>query len=50
MTSVKPDVSTPQNRSAEKGRFGLPGTSKQRKARIRAAIKANRETLRRLAR
>jgi hypothetical protein len=30
-------------------RFGLPGDAKGRRARIRAAIAANRETLRRLA-
>jgi hypothetical protein len=36
---------------AEKGklRFALPGSTKERGARIKAAIKANRETLRRLA-
>lgn len=32
-----------------KPRFGLPGGTAERKARIKAAIKANRETLRRLA-
>jgi hypothetical protein len=37
--------------AAEKGklRFGLPGSAKERRARIKAAIAANRETLRRLA-
>lgn len=36
---------------AEKGklRFGLPGSAKERSAKIKAAIRANRETLRRLA-
>jgi hypothetical protein len=36
---------------AEKGklRFGLPGSAKERSERIKAAIRANRETLRRLA-
>lgn len=36
---------------AEKGklRFGLPGSTKERRARIKAAMAANRETLRRLA-
>jgi len=35
----------------EKGklRFGLPGTAKERGERIKAAIKANRETLGRFA-
>jgi len=47
MRVVKPQVSTGQER---KLRFGLPGSAKERRARIRAAIKANRETLRRLAR
>jgi hypothetical protein len=30
-------------------RFGLPGSAKERSAKIKAAIRANRETLRRLA-
>lgn len=36
---------------AEKGklRFGLPGSAKERRDRIKAAIKGNRETLRRLS-
>jgi len=33
----------------DKLRFGLPGSSTERKSRIKAAIQANRETLRRLA-
>ena len=33
----------------DKLRFGLPGNSTERKGRIKAAIRANRETLRRLA-
>lgn len=42
---------TPNTAPAEKGkpRFGLPGSAKERSERIKAAIKANRETLRRLA-
>jgi hypothetical protein len=41
----------PTTATAEKGklRFGLPGSAKERGERIKAAIKANRETLRRLA-
>ena len=33
----------------DKLRFGLPGSSTERKGRIKAAIQAHRETLRRLA-
>src|SRR5690242_12048288 len=42
---------TPAVSPAEKGklRFGLPGSAKERRDRIKAAIKGNRETLRRLA-
>jgi hypothetical protein len=42
---------TPNAAPAKKGkpRFGLPGDAKKRGERIDAAIKANRETLRRLA-
>jgi hypothetical protein len=42
---------TPTAPVAEKGkhRFGLPGSAKERRARIKAAMAANRETLRRLA-
>jgi len=42
---------TPTAAPVEKGklRFGLPGSAKERNDRIKAAIKANRETLRRLA-
>ena len=42
---------TPTAPPAEKGklRFGLPGNAKERSGKIKAAIKANRETLRRLA-
>jgi hypothetical protein len=39
------DAQAPSNQKS-----GLPGTAKQRRARIRAAIKVHRETLRRLAR
>lgn len=40
----------PTTASAEKGklRFGLPGSIKERRDRIKAAMRANRETLRRL--
>jgi hypothetical protein len=42
---------TPSTAPAKKGklRFGLPGNAKERDERIEAATKANRETLRRLA-
>jgi len=40
--------STPRTERA-KLRFGLPGSSAERKGRIKSAIQANRETLRRLA-
>lgn len=41
----------PTTARTDKGklRFGLPGNAKERGERIEAAIKANRETLRRLA-
>lgn len=41
----------PSTAPAEKGklRFGLPGGAKERSEKIKAAVKANRETLRRLA-
>jgi hypothetical protein len=47
--AMKPHA--PTTATAEKGklRFGLPGSAKERGGRIKAAIKANRETLRRLA-
>ncbi|HET7443870.1 MAG TPA: hypothetical protein VFJ57_04355 [Solirubrobacterales bacterium] len=46
---MKPQA--PSAPKAEKGklRFGLPGSSAERKGRIKTAIQANRETLRRLA-
>jgi hypothetical protein len=42
---------TSSTKPAKKGklRFGLPGSAKERGERIDAAIRANRETLRRLA-
>lgn len=49
MNVLKPQASTPAP-SKDEPRVGLPGDVKQRRARIRAAIAANRETLRRLAR
>jgi hypothetical protein len=44
-------IQTPRTSSADKGklRFGLPGSAKERGERIKAAVRANRETLRRLA-
>lgn len=41
----------PATPKVERGklRFGLPGGSAERKGRIKTAIQANRETLRRLA-
>lgn len=50
MSPVKPHASTTQATDAKsKRRFGLPGAPKQRRSKIKAAIAANRETLRRLA-
>lgn len=46
---MKPQAPTAPKTERGKLRFGLPGSSEERKARIEAAIKANRETLRRLA-
>jgi hypothetical protein len=42
---------TPSTAPAKKGKmsFGLPGSANERSGRIKAAIQANRETLRRLA-
>lgn len=45
---MKPQIPRPKTESG-KLRFGLPGTGAERKGRIRAAIRANRETMRRLA-
>jgi hypothetical protein len=48
MTAKKPQP--PKARPAEdEPRIGFPGDAKERPARIQAAIAANRETLRRLA-
>jgi len=46
---MKPQAPTAPKTERGKLRFGLPGSSTERKARIKAAIQANRETLRRLA-
>jgi len=46
---MKPEVPTASKTERSKQRFGLPGSSTERKGRIKAAIQANRETLRRLA-
>jgi hypothetical protein len=46
---MKPPVSAAPDPEKGKLRFGLPGSSKERSGKIKAAIRANRETLRRLA-
>lgn len=46
---MKPHPPTASPPDKGKLRFGLPGTVKERKDKIKAAIRANRETLRRLA-
>lgn len=46
---MKPHAPTESRRKAPKLRFGLPGNADERRSKIRAAIRANRETLRRLA-
>jgi hypothetical protein len=46
---MKPHAPTTPKTDRSKLRFGLPGSSSERKGRIKAAIQANRETLRRLA-
>lgn len=50
VSAMKPQAPTAPKIDRNKLRFGLPGTSTERKGRIKAAIQANRETLRRLAR
>jgi hypothetical protein len=49
MSAMKPKARTTPKTQRDKLRFGLPGSSTERKGRIKAAIQANRETLRRLA-
>lgn len=49
MSAMKPQAPAAPKTEPSKLRFGLPGTSTERKGRIKAAIQANRETLRRLA-
>ena len=46
---MKPKAPTAPKAERDKLRFGLPGNTAERKGRIKAAIQANRETLRRLA-
>jgi hypothetical protein len=46
---MKPHTPTAPTAGKSKQRFGLPGSAKERSDRIKAAIRANRETLRRLA-
>jgi hypothetical protein len=46
---MKPQAPTTPKADRGKLRYGLPGSSTERKGRIKAAIQANRETLRRLA-
>lgn len=46
---MKPQAPAVPKTSQSKLRFGLPGSSTERKGRIKAAIQANRDTLRRLA-
>jgi hypothetical protein len=47
--AMKPQAPTAPKSARGKLRFGLPGSTSERKGRIKAAIQANRETLRRLA-
>jgi len=47
--AMKPQVPSAPKTERNKLRFGLPGSSAERKGRIKAAIQVNRETLRRLA-
>ena len=47
--AMKPQAPTASPADKGKLRFGLPGSTKERSGRIKAAIRANRETLRRLA-
>lgn len=49
MSMMKPQATTAAPAEKDKLRFGLPGGAKERGERIKAAIRANRETLRRLA-
>jgi hypothetical protein len=46
---MKPQAPSAPKVEKDKLRFGLPGNAKERGERIDAAIKANPETLRRLA-
>jgi hypothetical protein len=49
MPAMKPQAPATPKIERDKLRFGLPGGSTERRSRIKAAIQANRETLRRLA-
>jgi hypothetical protein len=46
---MKPQAPTASDAKKGKFRFGLPGDANERRSRIKAAIRANAETLRRLA-
>lgn len=50
VSAMKSQAATTPKTERGKLRFGLPGSTAERKARIKAAIQASRETLRRLAR
>jgi hypothetical protein len=49
VSAMKPQAPPASKPQRDKLRLGLPGSSSERKGRIKAAIQANRETLRRLA-
>jgi hypothetical protein len=49
VSAMKPQAPAAPKTKRDKLRFGLSGSSTERKGRIKAAIQANRETLRRLA-
>ncbi|HEX4306437.1 MAG TPA: hypothetical protein VHZ54_10390 [Solirubrobacterales bacterium] len=49
MKSQSKSTAPPKPRTEGEERYGLPGTPAGRKARIKMAAKANKETLRRLA-
>jgi hypothetical protein len=49
VSAMKPQAPAAPKTEQDKLRVGLPGSGTERKGRIKAAIQANRETLRRLA-
>jgi hypothetical protein len=49
MRTVKPRDTETKPANKPELKFGLPGSAEERKARIKRATEANRETLRRLA-